>query len=191
MDYTGSRCFQTAFLLFNPTMKKRTAIKLLKEQVHKINDNNIKRDEWLVKTSAVLLRIFPLSADKKIGQLEQIENNPGYFEDLPVQKRIAARKEKAERFLNNYMEEIEVMGTESTGSKLELFFGSFRFWIILSSICILSFIAGTTSTSPIADTENFDLNSLKIYEDMEKQLNLKQNTIDSLSRELEKLRLRG
>ncbi|MCM4159488.1 hypothetical protein FHG64_10960 [Antarcticibacterium flavum] len=172
-------------------MKKHTAIRLLRTQLQNIHNEDIKRDEWLISTTTVLLRVFPLSADKKIGQLEQIENNPGYFEDLPAQKRIAARKEKAERFLNNYIEEIEVMGTENTGSKLELFFGSFRFWMILSSICILSFIAGTTSTTPLADTGNFDRNSLKIYEDMEKQLHLKQNTIDSLSYELEKLRLRS
>lgn len=172
-------------------MKKRTAIRLLKSQIHKIDDEKIKRDEWLVATSTVLLRIFPLSANKKIEQLEQIQNNPVYFEDLPEQKIIENRKEKARRFLNNYIEEIEVMGTESTGSKLELFFGSFRFWLILSSICILSFIAGTTSSAQEPMTGNYDPTRLDLFEDMERQLHLQKSTIDSLSYEIEKLRLKG
>lgn len=173
-------------------MKKRTAIRLLRTQLQQIHNEDIKRDEWLISTAAVLLRVFPLSASKKIEQLEQIQNNPLYFEDLPVQKIIDNRKEKASRFLNNYMEEIEVMGTESTGSKLELFFGSFRFWMILSSICILSFIAGTTSSgSHEAEPGIYEQTRLELFKDMERRLDLQKSTIDSLSYELEKLRLKG
>ncbi len=172
-------------------MRTRTAIRLIKSQINKINDDNINRDEWLVSTTAVVLRIFPLSASKKIEQLEQIRDNPVYFEDLPAQKRIDNRKEKARRFLNNYIEEIEVMGTESTGSKLEMFFGSFKFWMILSSICILSFIAGTTSSSQEPITGSYDDTSLDLFKDMERRLNLQKSTIDSLSLEIEKLRLKG
>lgn len=173
-------------------MRSRTAIRLLQSQIHKINDDTIKRDEWLISTSAVLLRVFPLSASKKIEQLEQIEKNPGYYEDLPKHKRIDNRKEKAKRFLNNYVEEIEVMGTESRGTKLEMFFGSFRFWLILSSICILSFIAGITSgNSQESITGNYDPARLEQFEDMERRLHLQKSTIDSLSYEIKKLRLKG
>jgi hypothetical protein len=173
-------------------MKKRTAIRLLRTQLQKINNDDIKRDEWLISTSAVLLRVFPLSASKKIEQLEQIQNNPDYFEDLPAQKIIDNRKEKARRYLNNYIEEIEVMGTESTGSKLELFFGSFRFWMILSSICILSFIAGTTSSGSNEPGPGiYEQTRLELFKDMERRLDLQKSTIDSLSYELEKLRLKG
>ena len=159
--------------------------------MHKINDENIKRDEWIISTSAVLIRVFPLSANKKIEQLEQIQNNPAYFEDLPAHKKIDKRKEKARRFLNNYIEEIELMGTESTGSKLEMFFGSFRFWLILSSICILSFIAGTTSSSQKPGPGDYDQTHLDLFEDMERQLHLQKSTIDSLSHEIKRLRVNG
>jgi hypothetical protein len=172
-------------------MKSRTAIRLLRTQIQRINDENIKREEWLISTSAVLLKVFPLSANKKIEQVEKIANDPVYFEDLTAQKRIDNRKEKARRFLNNYIEEIQVIGTESSGSKLEMFFGSFRFWMILSSICILSFIAGTTSSAQEPMTGNYDPTRLEIFEDMERRLHLQKSTIDSLSYEIEKLRLKG
>lgn len=173
-------------------MTTRTAIRLLQTQIHKIDDDNLKREEWLVSTSAVLLRVFPLSASKKLVQMEQIQNNPGYFENLPAQKIINNRKEKARRFLNNYIEEIEVMGIERTGYKLEMFFGSFRFWMILFSICILSFIAGTSSSnSPEPVIGNYDPNQRDLFQDMERQLHLQKSTIDSLSSEIEKLKLKG
>lgn len=171
-------------------MKQRTAIRLLRTQLQKINNEDIKRDEWLISTSAVLLRVFPLSANKKIEQLEQIQNNPVYFEDLPAQKIIDNRKEKARRFLSNYIEEIEVMGTENPGSKLEMFFGSCRFWLILFSICILSFIAGNANSQESV-TGKYDPTSLDIFEDMERRLHLQKSTIDSLLVEIEKLKIQG
>lgn len=121
-------------------MRKSKAIGLLKIQIEKINDPQIKRPEWITTTSAVLTRVFPLSSTSKIAQIRSLENMPEFYSDISSHKRIATDKKKAEDFLNNYIEEIELLGTE-TRSKMEMFFGNFRFWSILITICLLGFQA--------------------------------------------------
>ena len=163
-------------------MKKSKAIGLLQIQIEKINDPAVKRDEWLSSTSSVLIRIFPLSSKLKIEQLEDIRKDPQYFEDISLDERIAVRKKKAERFLLNYIEEIELLGPESTVSKMEVLFGSARFWLLLISICCLSFIAGNSTPAKV-----FKQSHLQQFQEMEREIIKQKQEIDSLTKELQKI----
>lgn len=170
-------------------MKKSKAIKLLRLQIARINDERINREEWLFSTSSLLLRIFPLSAKYKIGQLEQIRQDPEYFSDISASKRIKNRKLKAESYLNNFIEEIELLGLESSGNKLEVLFGSFRFWMILLGICSLSFIVGNTTGAP--GIKSLQQLQKKEYRDLENQLYQQRKKIDSLKNEIKAMRSVG
>lgn len=170
-------------------MKKGKAINLLRSQIEKIHDERINREEWLLSTSAVVLRIFPLSAQYKIEQLEKLRQDPDYFTDISALNRIKNRKLKAEAFLTNYIEEIELLGIESSGNKLEMLFGSFRFWMILTGICGLSFIIGNTAGSP--DLRSLQQLQKKEFKDLENQLYLQRKKIDSLKNEIKALRSLG
>lgn len=167
-------------------MKKSKAIRLLENQIDKIEDQRMKRDEWLSSTASVLLRVFPVSYQLKIDQLKDIQNNPQYFEDITTEERIAIRKGKAKRFLLNYIEEIELLGVEGTGSKLELFFGSVRFWFILTALCSLSFLVGNSTTARV-----FRQSHIQNYQELEKQIHIQKKEIDSLTKELRSTRTLG
>lgn len=170
-------------------MRKSTAIRLLRFQIEQIKDEKINREEWLLSTSSVILRIFPLSAKYKVGQLEQIRQDPDYFEELTVLNRVKTRKLKAESYLNNFIEEIELLGMESKGNNLEMLFGSFRFWVILLGICGLSFIVGNTAGSP--DLKSLQQLQKQEYRELENQLYLQRKKIDSLKNEIKVLRSVG
>lgn len=120
----------------SPTMRRTKAIGLLKVQIEKINDPDIKRPEWISTTSTVLSRIFPISSAAKIAQIQSLENIPEFYQDISSNKRIETDKKKAETYLKNYIEEIELLGME-TSNKMEMFFESFRFWSLIISIFIL------------------------------------------------------
>ncbi len=109
-------------------MRKTTGIKLLRLQIDKIHDRDIKRDAWILSTNSVILKVFPISFAPKISQIADIEATPEFFNDLSAQKRIEIRKLKAERYLQNYIEEIDLLGTEFPSNKLENFLEYFRFW---------------------------------------------------------------
>ena len=111
-----------------PAMRKTTRIRLLKSQIDKINDQNIKRDEWIATTNSIILKVFPVSSPAKISQMGNIEDTPEFFNDISPVKRIELRKLKAERYLQNYIEEIDLLGTESNPNKIEGFLSNFRFW---------------------------------------------------------------
>ena len=109
-------------------MRKTTRIRLLKSQIDKINDQNIKRDEWIATTHSILLKVFPVSSPTKISQMGNIEDTPEFFNDISPSKGIELRKLKAERYLQNYIEEIDLLGTESNPNKIEGFLSNLRFW---------------------------------------------------------------
>ncbi len=109
-------------------MRKTTGIKLLRSQIEKINDRNVNREEWILSTNSVILRVFPVSSSSKISQIANIEDTPDFFNDISVHQRIELRKLKAERYLQNYIEEIDLLGTESSPNKLEIFMAGFKFW---------------------------------------------------------------
>lgn len=161
-------------------MKKSKAIRLLENQIDKIEDKNIQRDEWLSSTASVLLRVFPVSSQIKIEQLSNIEKSPQYFEDISAEERIALRKSKARRYLLNYIEEIDLLGVESSGNKLEIFFGSLRFWILLVALCGLSFLVGNTTPAKVIKQSH-----IQDYQEMEQQIIHQKKKIDSLTRELQ------
>ena len=165
-------------------MKKSKAIGLLKIQIKKINDPNIPRPEWISNTSVILARIFPLSSTSKIAQLQSLENMPEFYQDISSDKRIETDKKKAETFLNNYIEEIELLGPE-TSSKMEMFFGSFRFWTILITICSLSFIGGNSLAAEEAFA-SLQTSSIQIYS-LKQELMLQKKEIDSLKKVIQKL----
>lgn len=170
-------------------MKKKKAIELLNSQLEKIDDNQIKREEWLMSTSSVLSRIFPLSASYKIDQLEKIRESPDYFEEISERKRIQTRKTMAARFLKNHIEEIELLGMEGSGSKLVAFFGSFRFWLILTGVCSLSFIIGNSAAKP--HIQSFKHSQQEESQDLERLLYLQKKKVDSLIEEIRFMRTLG
>lgn len=158
-------------------MRKSKAIGLLKAQIDKIDDPHIKRPEWITATSAMLARIFPLSSDSKIAQIQSLENMPEFYHDISSDKRIETDKKKAETYLKNYIEEIELLGPE-TNSKMEMFFGSFRFWSIILTICILSFIGGNSMANE-KEIKSGQSSRLEIFSLNQKILNLNREN-DSL-----------
>lgn len=168
-----------------PAMRKSKAIGLLKVQIEKINDPNIKRPEWINNTSAVLTRIFPLSSAAKILQIEGLENIPEFYEDISSEKRIQTDKKKAEAYLKNYIEEIELLGME-TNNKMEMFFGSFRFWSILLTICLLSFLGGNSIA--VGKELQAQKNSRQEVYSLSQELLLQKAEIDSLNKLLKELR---
>ncbi len=158
-------------------MRKNKAIGLLKIQIEKIEDPAIKRTEWIESTVVILSRIFPISSSSKIAQIESLENMPEFYQDISPDKRIKTDKKKAEAYLCNYIEEIELLGTE-TNSKMEMFFGSFRFWTILLTVCILSYIGGN-STATGKELKPQQTSNFKIYS-LNQEILLYKKEIDSL-----------
>jgi len=165
-------------------MRKSKAIGLLKVQIEKINDPGIKRGEWISLTSAVLLRVFPISAEIKIRQLRELETFSEFYNEMSSEKRIETRKKKAATYLNNYIEEIELLGME-THNKMEMFFGSFRFWSILATICLLSFIGGNTIAAG-KDLHAQKTSRQQVYS-LNQELLLHKTEIDSLKKALKNL----
>jgi hypothetical protein len=165
-------------------MRKSKAIGLLKIQIEKINDPNIMRTEWIDHTTIVLSRIFPDSSESKITQIKSLVNMPEFYQDISRDKRIETDKRKAETYLKNYIEEIELLGTE-TSSKMEMFFGSFRFWTILVAICILSFIGGNSLASG-NELESRHISGLEIFS-LNEELLLQKKEIDSLRKVIKEL----
>ncbi|QED38224.1 hypothetical protein FK178_11085 [Antarcticibacterium arcticum] len=108
-------------------MRKTTGIKLLRSQIDKIHDRDLKRDAWILSTNSVILKVFPISSASKISQISKIEETPDFFNDISAQKRIEFRKLKAEQYLQNYIEEIDLLGTETTSNKMENFLKFFKF----------------------------------------------------------------
>lgn len=162
-------------------MKKQKAIDLLQLQIKNIQNPQITRKEWITTTTAVVQRIFPVSSLPKIKQIEDLESNPDYFEDLSAENRIKTRKSKAESYLNNYIEEIELLGVESHGDKMQMFFGSIRFWLILLAICVISFIGGNSAAKT---EEAFRQFNPDLLQDLERQLDDQKRVNDSLKKEL-------
>lgn len=166
-------------------MRKSKAIGLLKVQIEKINDPAIKRGEWISLTSAVLLRVFPLSAEIKIRQLQELETISEFYNEMSSEKRVETRKKKATSFINNYIEEIELLGME-THNKMEMFFGSFRFWSILITICLLSFLGGN-SVAAGEELNVQNISSQEVYS-LNQALLQQKTEIDSLTRLIKKLK---
>lgn len=158
----------------------------MKIQIEKINDPDIKRTEWISITSVVLKRLFPLSSVSKIAQIQSLENMPEFYHDISSDKRIETDKKKAASFLNNYIEEIELLGLE-TNSKLEMFFGSFRFWSILFTLCILAFIGGK-SLAAGKELKSLQTYNLQIYS-LNEEVLLQKKEIDSLKKVIKELYL--
>lgn len=144
------------------------------------------RPEWINNTSVVLARLFPLSSTSKISQIQSLENIPEFYHDISSVKRIETDKKKAETYLNNYIEEIELLGPE-TSSKMEMFFGSFRFWTILLAICILSFIGGN-SLSAGEELKSKQNSSLQIFS-LNQELLFQKKEIDSLKKIIKEFNL--
>ncbi len=123
-------------------MKKKCAIRLLELQSEKIHNKNVSRDEWINTTSLVLTKIFPISSSMKIAQIKTI-NEPQKFNDFTGKEKFDMSKRKAERFLKNYIEEIELLDIENKNDIFRDLARSFIFWAILISAMVTSFIAGT------------------------------------------------
>lgn len=123
-------------------MKKKYAIRLLELQTEKIHNKDVSRDEWIYTTSLVLTKIFPISSSTKITQIKTI-NDPQKNIDITGKEKFDMSKRKAERFLKNYIEEIELLDIENKNDKFMDLASSFVFWAILISAMVTSFIAGT------------------------------------------------
>lgn len=123
-------------------MNNRKAINLLELQIEKINDKTINREEWVNTTIPILINIFPVSSSVKIAQIRTINDNQDHQEDISGKDKIDIRKRKAERYLKNYIEEIQLLDLENKNDTIEYLFKSFSFWAILISAMLISFIGG-------------------------------------------------
>jgi hypothetical protein len=123
-------------------MKKKCAIRLLELQIEKIHNKNVSIDAWIYTTSLVLTKIFPISYSIKIAQIKTI-NDPQEFNDFTGKEKFDMARRKAEHFLKNYIEEIELLDIENKNEIFGDLAGSFVFWAILISAMVTSFIAGT------------------------------------------------
>lgn len=166
-------------------MRKSKAIRLLNQQIEKIDDPLINRQEWISLSSALLLRVFPLSAEIKIKQLQELDAHSDFYNDMSSGKRIENKKKKAESYINNYIEEIELFGIESH-NKIEMFFGSYRFWGILLTICLLSFIGGSSISS--GEELNAQQTARQQVYSLNQELLLKNTEIDSLKKLISNLK---
>lgn len=123
-------------------MNNKKAINLLEHQIEKIHDKTINREEWINLTIPVLINIFPVSASVKIAQIRTINDTQAENVDISGKDKIDIKKRKAERYLKNYIEEIELLDLENKSDKIEYLFKSFSFWAILISAMLISFIGG-------------------------------------------------
>lgn len=126
-----------------PTMKKKNAIRLLELQIEKINDKEISREHWVESSTTVLQRIFPISSSSKVAQIQTINKTHQDNVDITGKDKIDIRKRQAERYMRNYIEEIELLDMENHNGTIEGFINSFIFWAILISVMLISFIGGT------------------------------------------------
>lgn len=136
-------------------MRQQTAIDLLEHQKKRINCDKLKREEWIVSTTAVLMKVFPLSARSKIRQIERLNEIPDFYSQLSPQQRTEITKRKAEAYLNNYIEEIELLDTESRSDKLDVMFKSPLFWVVIICVGLSSFVAGNRAAK-IPETQKLD-----------------------------------
>lgn len=123
-------------------MNNKKAINLLELQIEKIHDKRINREEWISSTIPVLINIFPISSSIKIAQIRTINDAQHQNTDITGKEKIDINKRKAERYLKNYIEEIELLDVENRSDKIGDLFKSFSFWAILISAMLISFIGG-------------------------------------------------
>lgn len=169
-------------------MRKQTALDLLELQKASIECDKLKREEWLVATTAVILRVFPLSAKSKIRQLERINEKSDFYSKLSEEQVINIRKRKAESYLNNYIEEIELLGTESKSDRLEILVSSVWFWAILICVAVTSYVAGSSLALTTEKPEQ--IYPREVF-NLEQELKFQKNLIDSLKSEIDFIRTFG
>lgn len=165
-------------------MNKKDAIKLLEFQTERINGSNLNREEWLDSTNAVLLKVFPLSAKSKIAQLTRIQNSSVDLRSLSIDQQVSIRKNRAENYLKNHIEEIEFLGMERSTDNLGGLFKSIWFWAVLVSASTMSFVAGNATDELLTPHSN-------PFADFEKQIKPEENQIDSLRTEIEEIKIFG
>lgn len=158
-------------------MNKKDAIKLLEFQTKRINCSKLNREEWLVSTNAVLLKVFPLSAKSKIAQLARIQHISADLRSLSNDQQVSIRKNRAESYLKNHIEEIEFLGLESSTDNLSGLFKSIWFWAVLVSASTISFVAGN-ATDELLTPKSYPFSEFK------NQIEHKENQIDSVRKEL-------
>lgn len=124
-------------------MNKKKAIELLQIQLEKIDDNQMTLDQWILSTSSVLSRVFPISAFHKITQIEKISDTPQFYNDISNQEKIDIRKRQARNYLKNFIEEIELLDLENSTDNYEVLVKNFSFWVIIICVALISFVAGT------------------------------------------------
>lgn len=165
-------------------MNKKDAIKLLEFQTERINCPKLNREEWLVSTNAVLLKVFPLSAKSKIAQLARIQDISADLNSLSIDHQVSIRKNRAENYLKNHIEEIEFLGIESSSDNLGGLVKSIWFWAILVSASTMSFVAGN-ATDELLTPHSYPFTEFK------KQIEYTENQIDSLKTEIEEIQING
>lgn len=159
-------------------MKKNKALRLLAAQRSKVEQEGSQK-EWLITTTAVLVKIFPLSADYKIEQLSQIFNDSGHshkLSPLGVDSRI---RNKKKQFLEDCAEEIRLLGMESRSDNAFIFARNIHFWVIVIAVSSISYVFGNINTTSQTSVQQ------KYVEELTKlrnQLEIHQKKIDSLTR---------
>lgn len=165
-------------------MNKKDAVRLLEYQTERINCSKMNREEWLVSTNAVLLKVFPLSAKSKISQLARIQNISTDLKELSPEHQISVRKNRAENHLKNYIEEIELLGIERPADNPGVLVKSVWFWAVLVAASTISYVAGS-ATHEILPGHSYP------FSEFEKQIEFRENKIDSLKTEIKEIKTFG
>ena len=121
-------------------MKKETAINELKQRIQDLSSKQLDVVVWVNRTKELLKKIFIISANDKIKSIEEISFVSFYQRDLyQVQQHLEKAKERAKRYLEEYILEIETHNIEKkkTGN-LELM----KYWGIWSVIVGTAFTLG-------------------------------------------------
>lgn len=159
-------------------MKKNKALHLLATQKAKIRESE-SRKEWLVTTAAILVQIFPLSANYKIEQLTSIINSPDYKEGLSSSQKDSRIWNKEQRFLEDCEEEVRLLGIESRSDNAFLFARNINFWIIIIAVASISYVLGNINTS---DQTGVQKKYVEELTRLRNQLEIHQKRIDSLTK---------
>ncbi|MDT0641260.1 hypothetical protein RM553_00315 [Zunongwangia sp. F363] len=164
-------------------MTRTRAINLLEFQKSRIWNPLITRQEWLAGVIPVIINIFPKTAAVKVSLLEKLNEDPNFYEDLPSNEKKKLRKKKAEKYLQNFIEEIEFLGVEDRRIETGVLLRNYTFWIIIICAGLAGFYGGE-----IFREENETV--LERLNDLEKKNHFYKNKIEALELQLsEKIKL--
>ncbi|WP_373055785.1 hypothetical protein [Zunongwangia sp. H14] len=164
-------------------MTRTKAKAVLEFQKRRIWDPLVSREEWLAGVIPIILNIFPKSAAGKVSLLENLNDDPDFYEGLDSNEKKKLRRRKAEKYLQNFIEEIEFLGLEDKYIEVGDLLRNYTFWVIIIFAGLAGFYGGE-----IFREQNETI--LERLNDLEKKNHFYRNRIEALELQLnEKIKL--